>query len=314
MFGFFFFRAQTKPRPNITGTQYGIEKLGPIEIIPGAELGRRTQCKAVRCLVQVQDIMDANRQDGKTEEMPVVSSYGATFLIMIQVVSRGMTFVANQALLRYLSPETLGVATQLELYSITLLFFSRESIRIAVQRQPTDAIPSKDAGETPERSLAMQSKSVASQSAVNISYIPIALGIPFAFALGFSYIHLAEKDALQIPFFQTSLKIVGLASLLELITEPWFAIVQQKMIYRTRAIVETTASITKGLVTCGTAVWGYRAGLDVGVLPFATGQLAFACVLVLGYFAMVLPISGTEGFSMFLAPISPRCVTLNLLI
>lgn len=250
------------------------------------------------------------QNEKKDEGLPVGSSHGATLLILIQVVSRGMTFAANQALLRYLSPETLGVATQLELYSITLLFFSRESFRIAVQRQPTggtSVAPAETRPKDDEKGKQSQS-SIAAQAAVNISYIPIALGIPFALILGLSYIHLAEMDAMRTPFFETSLKIIGAASLLELITEPCFAIIQQKMIYKTRAIVETTASIIKGLVTCGTAVWGYRVGLDIGVLPFATGQLAFAFVLVFGYFAMIIPVSGAEGFSMRPVPISSRCV------
>lgn len=254
--------------------------------------------------------MERVQQDGKPEELPAGSSHGATLLIMIQVVSRGMTFVANQALLRYLSPEILGVATQLELYSITLLFFSRESIRIAVQRQPSSGAPVAPSAVAHSKYESGKSSrsSIAAQAAVNISYIPIFLGIPLALALGLSYLRLAETEAMRTPFFETSLKIIGAASLLELITEPCFAIIQQRMIYRTRAIVETTASIIKGLVTCGTAVWGYRVGLDVGVLPFATGQLAFAFVLVLGYFVMVLPISGKEGFSMRPVPISSRCV------
>lgn len=256
--------------------------------------------------------MEPVQQDGKAEELPVGSGYGATFLIMIQVVSRGMTFVANQALLRYLSPETLGVATQLELYSITLLFFSRESIRIAVQRQPAGASKTSSLARSKDGSEKSSESSIAAQTAVNISYVPIALGIPFAFALGLSYIRLAEKDTLKTPFFRTSVEIIGVASLLELITEPCFAIIQQKMIYKTRAIVETTASIIKCLVTCGTAVWCYRAGLAIGVLPFAAGQLAFAFALVLGYFAMVVPISGKAGFSMLPVPIQSRCATLVL--
>ncbi|KAK2762826.1 Oligosaccharide translocation protein rft1 [Arachnomyces sp. PD_36] len=217
-----------------------------------------------------------------------------------------MTFIANQALLRYLSPETLGVATQLELYSITLLFFARESIRIAVQRQPIGTEKDASVGHPRDGGRKSTRDSTSAQEAVNISYIPILLGIPFAFAFGLSYIRLAEQDALRTPYFQTSLKAIGVASLLELLTEPCFAIIQRRMIYRIRAIVETTASITKGVVTCGTAVWGYHSGLDIGVLPFAAGQVAFALILVVGYFAMVSPIPRKEGFSMRLVPISSR--------
>src|SRR4051794_22555687 len=46
------------------------------------------------------------------------SAQGATFLILLQITSRALTFGVNQVLLRYLSPELLGISTQLELYLI----------------------------------------------------------------------------------------------------------------------------------------------------------------------------------------------------
>jgi dihydroxyacetone kinase DhaKLM complex PTS-EIIA-like component DhaM len=45
------------------------------------------------------------------------SAKGASFLILLQIGSRALTFALNQILLRFLSPELLGVNVQLELYS-----------------------------------------------------------------------------------------------------------------------------------------------------------------------------------------------------
>ncbi|KAL1845230.1 hypothetical protein VTK73DRAFT_835 [Phialemonium thermophilum] len=64
---------------------------------------------------------------------------GASLLILLQVASRAVTFVANQLLLRFLTARTLGVSAQLEAYYLTVLFFARESLRVAIQRQAGDA-------------------------------------------------------------------------------------------------------------------------------------------------------------------------------
>ena len=46
------------------------------------------------------------------------SARGATFLILLQMGSRAVTFALNQFLLRFLSPELLGVSVQMELFVI----------------------------------------------------------------------------------------------------------------------------------------------------------------------------------------------------
>src|ERR1700742_4140497 len=92
------------------------------------------------------------------------SAKGASYLILFQVASRGFTFLVNQVLLRFLSPEVLGLSAQLDLYSITVLFFSRKSIRVACQRQTNSA-----------------------QTVVNLAYIPITLGVPLAYSLALLY-------------------------------------------------------------------------------------------------------------------------------
>jgi len=86
------------------------------------------------------------------------SAKGASFLILVQISSRALTFTINQILLRFLSPELLGASVQLELYSISVLYFARESLRVALQRQTGN-----------------------SQALVNLSYISVALGLPIAY-------------------------------------------------------------------------------------------------------------------------------------
>ena len=127
---------------------------------------------------------------GKTDYIMIPLSHGAPYLIVIQVASRGLTFLANQILLRYLSPGNLGVATQLELYSTSSLYFSRESIRIAVQRQPTGLL-SGHSNNPGDKNVSKGLASVksghlraASQEIVNISYLSVIIGGPLVCILG----------------------------------------------------------------------------------------------------------------------------------
>ncbi|PGH17004.1 hypothetical protein AJ79_01388 [Helicocarpus griseus UAMH5409] len=231
---------------------------------------------------------------------------GTTYLILIQVVSRALTFLANQVLLRYLSPGILGVATQLELYAITTLYFSRESIRVALQRQPAGAQESstgRTAGNRSRSDKVKKSTSATyaedSQAVVNLSYLAVALGGPLIYFLGLSYSRLAHLDVHSVAHFENSLKLTGLACLLELLTEPCFAVVQQRMLYRTRAHVETMAAVMKASVTCGASIWAARSGKDLGVMSFAVGQTAYALTLLCAYYLSIGSYSRRDGFSIF---------------
>lgn len=200
------------------------------------------------------------------------SAKGATFLILTQVGSRALTFVINQVLLRYLSPELLGVATQLELYLISVQYFARESLRVALQRQTGN-----------------------SQAIVNVSYISVALGYPLAYVLAKLY---ASSSLPQVQYIEQSLTIYGFAAILELLTEPCFVIVQQKLAYKIRAAAETTATIARCVVTFASVFWAAHSKVDVGVLPFAFGQSTYAVSLFLVYYIATSRIAGDEKFSL----------------
>src|SRR5579871_5739926 len=63
------------------------------------------------------------------------SARGASYLILLQLFTRVLTFTFNQLVLRHTTPAIFGFATiQLELLSNTILFVSREGFRIALQR------------------------------------------------------------------------------------------------------------------------------------------------------------------------------------
>ncbi|KNG48099.1 oligosaccharide translocation protein rft1 [Stemphylium lycopersici] len=201
------------------------------------------------------------------------SAKGATFLILLQVASRALTFAVNQILLRFLSPELLGVSAQLELFSISVLYFARESLRVALQRQAH-----------------------GTQAVVNLSYLALFFGTPLAYLLALLWF---RSDTPDVPYFVEALVLYCLATFLELLSEPAFSAVQQKLLYKVRASAESSATLLRCIGTCGSAILASQAGLDIGVLPFAVGQLAYALALLVVYSYKTWPVAKADGFSLF---------------
>lgn len=240
----------------------------------------------------------SNEHDARIARRLVASSTtGTTFLILIQVASRAFTFAANQLVLRHLSPTILGAATQLELLSTTVLFFSRESIRTAIQRQPPDSAYDVAVGENDRKvnggTDARIAQSAPTQSVVNVSYLSLFLGFPLSLMITAAYVWFASEEVSQKPYFLTSVAITGLSAFLELCTEPFFAVVQQHMLYRTRAIAETAAAFMKSAAICTAYIFAANRGWQVGVLPYAIGFLGHSFALGCGY-AIMMNRSGTQ--------------------
>lgn len=215
---------------------------------------------------------------------------GASLLILLQVISRAITFVANQLLLRFLTAQLLGVATQLEVYYLSVIFFARESLRVAIQRQDTTTNDPK----TPNRSA---------QAAVNLGYLSILLGIPLSFILGYLYLTSLSTTTLSTtPFLIPSLYIYALASITELLSEPAFVLTQTRLLFSTRATAESLATFLRCTITLGTAILGSRLHLPLGVLPFALGQLSYGLGLLLIYTHHGARLARTEKNNLSLLP------------
>ena len=233
------------------------------------------------------------------------SAGGATLLIGLQVGSRALTFIVNQILLRYLSPELLGTSTQLEVYSISVLFFARESLRVAIQRQAdtADRGPSLSQGNrVPDGYVDGRTAAGRSQAIVNLAYLSINLGGLFAVlfaALYYSGIRSSDPAILQTAYFGRALKLYGIAAVWELLSEPCFVVVQQKSRFKIRAAAESVGTLLRCLVTCSSAIWAARNDRDLGVLPFALGQGIYAISLSAVYYWSVWDIAATGRFSLF---------------
>ena len=221
---------------------------------------------------------------------------GTLLLVLIQVASRGFTFIGNQFLLRFLSPSLLGIAVQLELVSVTSLYFARESLRVALQRrQPSSGVKGSTAREEKDPRNAQGRET---QTVVNLSYLAVFLGLCVSTIFGYSYLHSATDEVLQSPYFNASFQIYAAATLLELLAEPAFVIIQQKALYKDRARAETGAAMARCISACLVTVLGHRRGFAPSILPFALGQAAYAATLLALYLLPTLRLSRIESFKL----------------
>jgi oligosaccharide translocation protein RFT1 len=195
------------------------------------------------------------------------SATGASYLILLQVFTRLLTFTFNQLILRHTTPSIFGFATiQLELLSSTILFLSREGFRIALQR---------DRGGI--------------QRTVNLAYIPFVAGL-VAGAVGcYGFWRGADDGVRGLGGFGGSIILYGVATVVELFVEPCFAVAQQMLLFRVRTLAEGVAVVARCAVTFVATIYFSRQGRleEYGALPFGLGQLAYAVILAAVYLFVI---------------------------
>ena len=231
--------------------------------------------------------------------MSVTAPGGTLYLIFIQVASRALTFVGNQVLLRYLSPSLLGIAVQLELVSVTILYIARESLRVALQR-----LPSAAEGSPAEKTDGVLISN-SSQAAVNIAYLAVSMGFVVGLASESWYLKAANPEVLRSPLFSRSFLVYAVATLIELLSEPAFIVIQQHGFFKARARAETSAAIARCCFAVGTAFLATRSQNRLSVLPFAVGHLAYAATLFTLYFQTAFTASKKMKFALIPTSIQP---------
>jgi oligosaccharide translocation protein RFT1 len=150
--------------------------------------------------------------DKHKEELSNAALSSASSLMGLQVFSRIVTFVLNQALVRLATPQQYGtVSIQLEPVLITILFLSREGFRNALLRADEGTV---DEGKTnrndTERSLRVS----------NLALLPIYLGIPIALATVSAYYASASAAVKEQPYFSVVVILYAVAALVDLASEP----------------------------------------------------------------------------------------------
>ncbi|ORZ26290.1 Rft protein-domain-containing protein [Lobosporangium transversale] len=281
-----------------------------------------------------------NKRDEQTvktsttdEASSILSSsvQGASYLVLLQFVSRMLTFTLNQVLLRFTSAETLGIASvQLELLLNTILFLSREGVRCAAIRVSDDNgednnDPIKKNGDNSQSRqknyTQHQDRQISSspplpgseeyrlQKLINMVYAPIPIGAFMTLAaVGYYLSHVDNASEMRFPGYRLSIVLYGLAALIELLAEPMFMVAQYKLWFKTRVSVEGLAVIVRCVLTCALTVYGARQSVvmsnektngsgsnanTMGVLAFAIAQFVYG-LLTLGGFLLAFWSKSTE--------------------
>ncbi|KAJ7168323.1 Rft protein-domain-containing protein [Mycena crocata] len=195
-----------------------------------------------------------------------MSSRQLTSLIGLQVLSRGVTFLLNQALFRLASPHAFGTAAiQFELISSTILFLSREGVRNALLR-----VKRTDDGSWNGR---------------NLSLLPSLIGIPLALATSFGYAHFAAQETRNQPGFYGGIGVYAFAAVMELWCEPMHNLAMAETKTHVRVRAEGTGVVCKTLVTFLVLLYDWKEDMDgaLALMAFAMGQLSYSLCLLCVY-------------------------------
>jgi oligosaccharide translocation protein RFT1 len=139
-----------------------------------------------------------------------------------------------------------------------------------------------------------------------MSYLSIVMGLVAALAFAAFYVHFASNEVSETPYYHTSVAVTAGAAIIELGSEPSFAVVQHYRLYGRRAAVEISAAFLKSLITSGISIWATRGDHSLGVLPFALGHLSYSLILLCGYSITAIYQSSGWQFSLLLSRIRPR--------
>lgn len=205
----------------------------------------------------------------------------ARALILLQLLSRLLTFGLNQALVRLAPPEVFGTAAiQFDLICSTTLFLSREGIRNALLRSPITPHSGKD-----KSSRRAQDRRQAT--------MPFWLGIAVSALTVTIYLTRLPLSTSRQKDFHLSLALYVVSALLELGIEPHYirALRNDPPKIRVRVQAEGGMAITRAVTTVGCVVLFDRLGRGGPLLAFAVGQ-AMGAVWLVGRYVLEF---GTEG-------------------
>lgn len=218
------------------------------------------------------------------------STKGATFLMMGQLSTKLITFILNNLLVRLLSPRIFGITSFLEFICSTVLFFSREAIRVSTLRINNNNNNHSDATTTTTHDDTLQ-------KAVNLAHVPLYIGIPLSIVLTTWQYKNINHYFILLPFFNWSIALIWLSIVLELFTEPFFVVNQLLLNYSTRSKLESF-SITMGCIVNFMVVYAFdqnwfnitlldsdleREKEGIAILAFAIGKFCHSLLLLLCY-------------------------------
>ena len=204
--------------------------------------------------------------DAASASLIAASFTGASYLSLLYFATRLLSLVLNQSLFRFITPDTFGIASvQFELIYATIMFLSREGIRLATLRSGIKQSSSPSSGK--------QENAIV--KTVNLTWLCLPIGIVLSFLLRYIYLRQAVGERAD---YQVALWLYLLASWIELTAEPGFSLLQNQLLYGYRVSVEAVALTSRTLTT-----FVLVAFFDVGLIAFGAAQLLCSLFLLLGY-------------------------------
>ena len=189
-------------------------------------------------------------------------------LVLLQLFSRIITFILNQALVRLVSPQVFGTTSiQCELLLSTIRFLSREGVRNALLRAPTNV----EKSETQKNDNTL---------VTNISLLPVLFGIPTALGSALIYLNTSSSDTSSQPHFRESVLLYVLAAFFELLSEPMYIRTQNELRFHVRVRAEGTAVMLKTITTFLVLV---ATSEEWALVAFALGQTAYGSTMLLSF-------------------------------
>lgn len=194
-------------------------------------------------------------------------------LLLLQLLSRLLTFALNSALLRLSTPEVLGTASiQFDLISATILFLSREGIRNALLRRDVSS-------STP--ATTKQGPASTGKSNGRLACVPLYLGLVVASAVLTLYLQTSSASTASQTDFHVALGLYVFAALAELSIEPFYirCLTSSPPQLRVRVQAEGGMAMVKSVVTFAILY----ARPQRALLGFGVGQAAGAGFLAARY-------------------------------
>ncbi|KAG7665796.1 RFT1 [[Candida] subhashii] len=228
-----------------------------------------------------------NQENEPNQQLPQPKAASGVYgLIIIQIITKLFTFLLNQLLIRFISPKIFGIASYLEFITSTILFFSREAVRLSVQRIQAGR---NDDGGTKGNQFRIGTRSGSLQSVINFGFLACGLGLGVLSMVGYWQY---RTDMFQITFMKLSLwqyssLLIIFSILLELIIEPVFLIYQFELDFSRRSKFEGLAIFLKCVMTFVVVVLGKSMDSEsfegIGVLAFSFGRFVYSLTLFITY-------------------------------
>ncbi|ORY33781.1 Rft protein-domain-containing protein [Naematelia encephala] len=199
-------------------------------------------------------------------------------LILLQLLTRVLTFALNQSLGRLASPQVFGTAAiQFDLVCSSILFLSREGVRNALLRRD----PSIDK----KKQQRQEDEGYGEGEVQRLAMIPVRFGLIVASIIGTLYLYTAPRETKEQYDFYPSLSLYVVSALVELAIEPYYIRTLRASPPRlhVRVQAEGGMAIVKAVVTVSSLVWFERRGQGRALLGFALGQFSGATWLAARY-------------------------------